>query len=134
MKSIIKYTLLTGIIVFLWACSSVVPEKPVIERETFINIMTEIHLTEASVMYANPFEKGRTLTVMMEYDKIFDKYKVSREDFMQTFNYYKKHPKEMDELYNDISERMTVKEAELSNQVSSQLDKDNTNDSINKQQ
>ncbi len=124
-RAIFFLTLITG------ACNTVVPEKPTIDRETIINIMMDIHLTEASVMYANPFEKGRTLQVMMEYDKIFEKYQVSREDFMQTFNYYKEHPQEMDELYNDISERMTLKEAELSNQVRADSENNKKNDTIN---
>ncbi len=99
------------------ACKSVKPGKPIIERETFINILIDIHLTESSLMHESPFEKGRTIKVMMEYDKIFEKNHVTRDDFMQTFNYYKEHPKEMDALYSDITERMTLKEAELSNQI-----------------
>lgn len=104
------------ILMSLWlsACKHTKSEKPVIDKETFMNILIDIHLTEASLMQSNPFEKGRTLTMMMQYDKIFEKYKVSREDFMKTFDYYRQHPKEMDELYNEMTEIMTVKEAELS--------------------
>lgn len=120
-----KYFFLIIVLLLCFACNSKLADKPAIDKEEFIQILTDIHLAEASMMNGNPFEKGRGLSMIMEYDKIFDKNKVSREDFIQTFNYYKQHPKEMDELYNDISERMTVKEAEVSSQERQQVNKSN---------
>jgi EAL domain-containing protein (putative c-di-GMP-specific phosphodiesterase class I) len=101
---------------FLASCRGTHSDNPIIDKEKFIAILIDIHLTEASLMQSNPFEKGRTVSMIMQYDKIFEKHQVSREDFMQTFDYYRQHPKEMDELYNEITERMTIKEAEISKQ------------------
>jgi len=112
-----KKTLWLGltVLVFFSCCTRKISHPP-LSKEKLIPIMIDIQLAEAEYAKGNQFEKGRAIKVLTEYDKIFLKHNVNSEDFYTSFAYYRQHPKEMDELYQEVIEEMTKRESELNKQ------------------
>jgi hypothetical protein len=103
-------------------------DKPPIERDKMVQIMVDIHLLEAQQQSTQILEKGRVYNTIVGYEKIFGKHGVTAEQFQDTFEYYRDHPKEMDDLYQLVIDEVTRRESEISSKAAEERLKKNPRD------
>ena len=76
--------------------------KNKIERETFVDILVDIHIMDAisnESMYYRKFPSQDSVDL---YSSIFQKYDVSQADFDSTVVAYTRHPGMYKEVYDDV--------------------------------
>lgn len=100
-------------IIFLLACGKA-EDKPagLLTKEQMINILTDIHITEAKVSRMSFRSYDSTQIVYKEFENdIFKKYKTDSVVYRQSYNYYLEHMAEMDEIYTAIVDTLTLRES-----------------------
>ncbi|GIV32468.1 MAG: hypothetical protein KatS3mg031_0003 [Chitinophagales bacterium] len=75
--------------------------------------MVDIHLLEASLEKKKPEKDSLAWLIKCNYDDIFTRHSVKREDFMHTFDFYERHPERMDALMNRVIDELNKMDAEI---------------------
>ena len=90
--------------------------KNLLTKEVFTNLYYDSQLTEAAVR--NEIAKGTNTKDISTYlyRELFDKYDITEEDFKDNIRYYASDPELMQEIQTEVVNRLTKKEAELTNQ------------------
>jgi hypothetical protein len=102
MKKIVVYVACVMLMVACGKGEEKIPDD-LIAREKLIPLLADMQYTEAIIQLKNLSYTDSTKTVAYgHYKYVLEKHKVSPEDFKNTFNWYKNHPKEMSELYKDV--------------------------------
>ena len=73
----------------------------ILNNTEFANVLKAIHLTEAK----NTLQKSNnidSLSLSNQYDSIFRVHTIQEEIFHQSMEYYLKHPKELEAIYDSI--------------------------------
>ncbi len=78
-----------------------------------IELLTEIHLVEGSVGTMNLTGDSAIQFVLNNYNFLFTKYNTNNEEFKETMNYYVKHPKELDKVYEHVVENLSKMQSEI---------------------
>jgi hypothetical protein len=95
------------------ACSDNSNSKKELSKDKMLNVLTDIQLTES----ANGFYASKNDSAMRKmagyYAEIFQRNKVTAEQYEHTYNYYLRHPDEMDSLYQELLNRLVAKQSEL---------------------
>ena len=76
-------------------------ESEILNNTEFANVLKAIHLTEAK----NTLQKSNnidSLSLSNQYDSIFKAYSIEEDIFRQSMDYYLKHPKELEAIYDSI--------------------------------
>src|SRR5688500_392418 len=94
-----------------------VAEKPALEQSKMIAVLVDIHLLEVQNQSTPARDKGRIYNTIVGYEKIFQRNKITAEQFYSTFEYYQAHPKEMDDLYQLVIDEVTRRESEISSEA-----------------
>ena len=87
--------------------------EDVIERDTFIQVLTEVHLIESALkqrLFRNDNEKERTLSYYAEF---YDRWGIDEERFKNTYTWWYQQPIEMDALLEEVAENLTELERRL---------------------
>ena len=104
---------------FLLACSDLRKEMPegILTEEVFINILKEVHLTEAN------FELQKTnnnqvaqKNLEIDYQKIYNEYNIDGQKFQLTLDYYANHPGKLEDIYGKVIEELVEQRANLDQQ------------------
>jgi hypothetical protein len=88
--------------------------KPSIEQKKMVDILVDIHLLEAQFQNEPVQNKSRVYNTIVGYENIFAKHGVTSQEFYDSFAYYRRHPEELDALYQDVIDRVTQMESEIS--------------------
>lgn len=107
------------VISLLWACGSPTefdePEAPanVIAQDTFIQILTEVHLIEGA-MKQRVFRNDDQKTIIAKhYAELFDRMGVTEERFLATYNWWYARPEALDGLLETVAENLTELERNI---------------------
>ena len=73
----------------------------ILNNTEFASILKAIHLTEAKNILQKPTNID-SLTLSNQYDSIFQAHNIQEEIFHQSMEYYLKHPKELEAIYDSI--------------------------------
>jgi hypothetical protein len=73
-----------------------------IERDTMIRIMTDMHLTEAAVTFLRNKGQRETGQTDKYFVALFSKYRISKELFESNFDYYKADQEEFIRMYEEV--------------------------------
>lgn len=84
-----------------------------IERATFVQVLTEVQLLETARKQKMVRGKDPIEALKQQYKLIFDKFNITQEQFETTHEYYYKQPDEMVKLYDDVIAEITKREASL---------------------
>lgn len=107
------------IVAFAASCKQQTEKKPddIWSREKFVDAMVEVQITEAFIRlgYNRSHESYRHKDSL--FKSTFDELGVSREEFERNFTYYSNRPKEMEEIYEEVIENLSTKQAELQGEV-----------------
>jgi hypothetical protein len=87
------------------------PEAPpdLISRDTMVNIMADLMLMDAIVFFEQ--RKGTLKTNEISYylhNSITEKYRITRNQFEASFNYYQHNLAEFDKMLADVITRLTI--------------------------
>jgi len=103
---------------FLLACSSskerilegILPEKEM------VSILKEVHLAEANfeLLKTNSKEVAQN-TLLNNYQEIYSKYNIDKNEFQQTIEYYSNYPEKLEGIYSKVLEGM-IKERSMLDQ------------------
>jgi len=86
----------------------------ILPKDKMIQVLLDIHLTESLFQAKKSANHKEALKLLStEYEKIFKKHKITSEEFYSTFNYYLKHPAEMDSVYKDLVDVATQQQSEF---------------------
>ncbi len=86
-----------------------VPEG-VLEREKFIEILSDVQIFESMNQFIR--NKETNFDIDYTYRWMFEHYKVTREDFENSINYYSKDPGEFESIYDEVIIRVSEKQIE----------------------
>ena len=88
--------------------------KNIIEKDSFIVVMTDFRLVEASIRQM--VAKGENSQKMTKYyySFILKKHKITYEDFDYSLKFYSKDPKEMDEIYSKVVSNLNEMQSKVS--------------------
>ena len=92
---------------------SVVNPSLIIQRDSFVQVLTEIQLLETARKQKMVKGKDPLKALTQQYKLIYDKFDVTQEQFEITHSYYYKQPEEMVKLYDDVIAEITRREAAL---------------------
>ena len=113
MKKILIVFLLLASITALWSCNEYQVKKPkkLVPRNQMINMLVDIHLSEAMV---NILMRD-TLTIKSSdmYHSVLDKYRVPDSVFIQSVIYYSSLPRDYERMYNQVLNILQEREAKL---------------------
>lgn len=112
-----KWTFIISIVLLSTACNSILRSKPAgtLSEGQMIDILIDIHLTEATLRIANDSisRLNDTTDLRRRFAQVFKKNDVSPDDFNASLNYYIQHIEELDKIYVEVINRLTVQEANL---------------------
>ncbi len=78
-------------------------------------LLTEIHLVEGSVTPMLIQRDSATQYILNNYNFLFTKYKTNDKEFKETMDYYVRHPKELDKVYEKVLENLSKMQSEIKN-------------------
>jgi len=87
---------------------------PKLNEEIFINIITDIHLTEAIISHYTLDNYAQEINKSAYYEQIFLKHNTDEELFIEALNYYSSQPTKMEFIYRQVLDKLSSMEAELS--------------------
>jgi hypothetical protein len=91
------------------------PPDDIIQREQMTQVLTDIQIAEAIYQRGN-FPKddydGKKYILKM-YQKIFEKYGVDEQKFKQSLTWYEEHPKILADMYDEVLNELSQREANL---------------------
>ena len=100
---------------FVLSCTSEseldVKPADLISEEKMIDVLIDVHITESALSLQN-FNRDSSLRLFVYYkEDIFKEYKISEKQFQESYDYYARHSKQFDHMYEVIIDSLKVKEA-----------------------
>jgi hypothetical protein len=104
----LKYVIgLLAVTLILLSCKRDPLPEGAVDRKTFINVLTDIHLAEG--MYSERHRlKLDSLESKSAYMSALKKYNVSEEQMLATTLYYSRHPREYDKVFTEVLSKISV--------------------------
>ncbi|WP_157447097.1 DUF4296 domain-containing protein [Cytophaga aurantiaca] len=109
-----KLIILLGFTV-LFSCSSEteldVKPDDLISEEKMIDVLIDVHITESALSLQN-FNRDSSMKLFAYYkEDLFKEHKITEKQFQNSYDYYAKHSKEFDHMYEIVIDSLKVKEA-----------------------
>lgn len=89
--------------------------NPEIEREKFKAILKELYITEQGVKITQPNPEVRDSVGRQLYLHVLERHNVSEETFMKTYEEWRRHPKQLQELMTEMLEEVQLDMENLRN-------------------
>jgi len=121
------YILLTLIFLSIYSCDDPVVEKPkkLIPREKMIEMLTDIHIAEAT--YSNRKNQDSLLQNSKPADfyySVLKKHNVTDTVFEKSYIFYASNPKNFEKMYRQVMNNLNEMEQEFSGRKNERLDLD----------
>ena len=96
------------IVIFIFSCGE---EKAtgdnILEREKFVLVLTDMHLTEAEQMQTQMIEQAHYKKGYAQYMGVFKKHGTDTSQVRRTFEYYSQHEHEdLLQIYREVKDRL----------------------------
>jgi len=99
------------------SCGSILNSKPsgTLSEKQMIDVLVDIHLTEATMKIANDSlaRLNDTTQMRQRFAEVFKKNDIDPDDFNASLDYYLKHIEDLDKIYVEVINRLTELEATL---------------------
>lgn len=115
-----QISLLLFTCLFLGIISCSTPEhqeellEPVLSEEVMIDLLVDIHIAETVGKEAKRKRKKDTIyqkkDIQQRYQEVFKIHQIHPPDFQQTFDYYIKHPDQLEKVYEEVVNKITEME------------------------
>lgn len=81
-----------------------------ISEEEMIDVLIDVHITESALSLKN-FHRDSSLKLFTYYKAdIFKEHQISEKQFQESFDYYARHSKQFDHMYEVVIDSLKVKE------------------------
>jgi hypothetical protein len=112
-----KWAYIFCLVILVASCSRILSSKPsgTFSEEQMVDILIDIHLTEATIRIAND-SIGRlndTTDLRKRFARVFSKNDVNPDQFNSSLNYYLEHIELLDNIYKDVIARLSEMDAAL---------------------
>ncbi|MBQ7489680.1 MAG: DUF4296 domain-containing protein [Bacteroidales bacterium] len=77
----------------------------IIDRDTMVMILAESYIAEGEIFYA-PEDSDKQAICKQLYSNIFQKYGITKEEYIENSNYYLKQPEESDFFMKDVMSKV----------------------------
>lgn len=107
-----KYTYLS-LLLLLFACAPKQPKpsRDMLSQTQMSDIITELHIADALAMSNKSRNQDSMKAATVNYRNfIFDKYHISHEQFLTSFEFYKQNPILLDSVYAEVVTKLSSKE------------------------
>jgi hypothetical protein len=112
-----KTSILIFLLLLFFSCSTPPVEKPenLIEEETMIDLLTDIHLAEAAFNHLRHRDSlvERSSSVNF-YHSVLDKYQIQDSVFEKSFVFYASQPRKFEKMYRQAMNTLSEMEQEYS--------------------
>jgi hypothetical protein len=96
----------------LASCNSLVKKNKVIDTDTFADVLTAIHLADATLAVSGLKVNKDTTTIEQYYNSVLIKYGVTQKQIEESFAYYATKPHQFEKIYEAVSENLAKMESE----------------------
>ena len=112
MKSITL--ILISLLLVFSSCEPQVEEEPqnLIQKDKFKKITIELHLLENYTTYKYEAADSSKAAFNLLEQEIYKNYEVTEEIYRESYNYYLRNIKQMDEMYEDIVDSLSKMETQ----------------------
>ncbi len=106
-----------GILLLLASCRLETTDLPkeLIPREKMIQVLADVHITEAAIYYKNGHGDKADGKAPEYYQYIFTKHGITEKQFRESFDYYLHQESMMDKIYEDVITEISRRQAETVN-------------------
>ena len=104
------YCILIALLVFACVQQEEPPEN-LISKDQMIKILIDIHIAEAIVNIMNVSKDSSMVMFNGLEQKIFDKYRMDKEQFHDSYNYYLHNINILDDIYTVVVDSLSMREA-----------------------
>jgi len=105
-----KKILLVLAIGLFYACSQDDPPKGLLSQDKIVEVLVDIHMAEGlASSLPIPFDSSRKIYPILEKE-VFLKHDIPDSVFMESFEYYLRDAKVMEEIYSRTIDSLTIKE------------------------
>lgn len=96
----------------LYSCSEEknIKDEKLIESSIFIEILVEAQLIESTEQFVR--DKNKNFSAEKSYIFLFNKYKVTEEEFEYSLEFYSRNPDDLEKLYDEVIVKLTEKQSE----------------------
>ena len=112
-----KWILFVSIAMLAVSCDSIFTSKPAgtLNEDEMINILVDIHLTEATLRISNDSlaRLNDTIDQRIRFAHVFRKHGIDPDDFNKSMDYYLEHIELLDKIYVEVINRLSELEATL---------------------
>lgn len=99
-----------ALVLLLVACGTQdAPPKDILDREQFKELLLQAQLIEARVNHELIVEHLSQTPTAQYYSDLFEREKVTEQQFTATFEYYTARPEEMKLIYEEIITELTIR-------------------------
>ena len=90
------------------------PEVPdnLLPKDSLVEILTEMQLVESSFVVSEDMNLERSVKPKY-YEAILKTYNVTLNDIRDNLNYYQAQPKEMEDIYESVLEKLSIYQSEV---------------------
>ena len=108
----------TFFLLLISSCSSSVEiPSDVLPKEKMIEVLTDVQQAEALIQFSALERNDSTRTIAYGYYKsVFEKNKITAEQFRKSFTFYANHLDMMDKMYEEVLVNLSKREAEINNE------------------
>ncbi len=103
---------------FIFSCKErmIKIPKEVIPKDTMTHILADLQITDAAIVI-NSINGDSTINrnIKSFYETIFKKYKVNKQRFKQSMEFYIKNPEILEKIYEDATNLLVVAQSEEAN-------------------
>lgn len=94
------------------SCSSESRPGDLLPEEKMVEVMVDVQIFEAVIEGKKLQEDSMAVLLATNYDAIFKKHHITKEQFDRTFGYYESNPEKMDGLMDYVVDKLSRLEAE----------------------
>jgi hypothetical protein len=95
------------------SCSNNEDNQKIIDKNTMIEVLVDIHLADATLSIANLKINRDTSEIELYYGDVLKKYRITQNQIDNSLKYYTSRPKEFEKIYEKVSEKLAKMESEF---------------------
>ena len=101
------------VVLFITACSKGDQKIPadVIPKEKMTMILTDVHLAEAAITLKSINAQPTKDYSGPQYEYVYKLHHIDKEKFVKSMKYYSSHPKDLEELYTEVLNELSKRQA-----------------------
>ncbi len=100
--------------VFSFGCQdSAIVSSGIISKDTLVDILADMHVIEASFALGHLDSSSNGIKPENVNKAVLEKYSISRSRFDTSYNYYISKPKEFNQIYDEVINKLSQKQARV---------------------